>query len=640
MKLAPYAARILCTLALVSTCLFAQQGTQGPPTIILHNGKVVTVDKNFSMAEAVAVNGQNITAVGKSADILKLAGPNTQVIDLKGKTVVPGLIDTHRHMYNAAENTYGGQFGPDDFHRYPVDWSGVTSKDDVLNQLKGMMAKYKFKPGQWIYFVNQLMFISGGTVAQAKILFDDLNRFELDKITPNNPVILSMGIPDFMGVFVNTKALDILMAEHGDEIKKYGRFWIMPDGRMDGHLEPPASRLALPYTYDRDPNILSKMYIGDMHELTSMGMTTVSTRLPEDSIKAYQLMEKQGLSTARVAYGIIEAFGATKDMNKEMKEWAKKVGTGTDKVWITAVGPTAVDGVTTRACTDQKRLSAYGAIDSWFPTGQCHYDIEYAGAKGKSGRIKGNYYAEWTMASGLNGLRFANTHVAGDKSHRLIFNLVAEIQRQKGPNATKDWAVDHCDQVNPADFKRAAQLGIVFSCYVARSVFEGQEKFDAYGDLVANHMISPVKSLLDAGARVVLESDSNTYIWEDIEVTVTRKDKKGKVWGPQERVDRNTALKMITRWAADYVLRGDKLGSIEPGKTADILVLDKDFETIPEEEIHTIQPSINIFDGKIVFVNSQYAQENNFRPSGAMITSYKELVAGRKPATIRGLGGG
>jgi hypothetical protein len=344
----------------------------------------------------------------------------------------------------------------------------------------------------------------------------------------------------------------------------------------------------------------------------------------------------------RVAYGVIEAFGALngKDMKVEMEKWAKKVGTGTDKVWITGVGPTAVDGVTTRACTDQKRQNAYGVIDSWFPSGQCHYDIEYRGAKAKAGMIKGNYYRDWTLNSGATGLRFANTHVAGDRSHELIFNLVEQIQAQRGPQATKNWAVDHCDMVNPSDFKRGAKLGITFSCYVARSVSEGKDKADAYGDKVANTFLSPVKSLLDAGAKVVLESDANTYIWADVETTVTRKDKNGKVWGPQERVDRATALRMITRWAADYVLRGDTLGSIEPGKKADIIVLDKDYMTVPEEEIHALQPQINIFDGKIVFVHSQFAQENNLRPAGAMITSYKELVASRKPTTIRGLGGG
>ncbi|MBI2816914.1 MAG: amidohydrolase family protein [Acidobacteria bacterium] len=630
---------LLCAFTIFPVCVMAQN-TQARPDIILHNAKVLTVDNNFSMAEAVAVTGQKIAAVGKNADITKLAGPNTQVIDVKGRTIVPGLIDTHRHMYNYAENTYGGEFGPEEFRRYPVDWRGVTSKEDVLNQIKGMMDKYKFKPGEWVYFVNQLMFISGGTVEQAKILYDDLSRFDIDKVAPNHPVILSMGIPDFMGVMVNTKALDILMAQHGDIIKTYGRYWITPGGLMDGHLEPPASRLALPYTYDRSPEILAKMYKGDMHEMTSMGMTTVTTRLPKDSVAAYKLLESRGELTVRVAYGNIEAFGTVKDFKKELPVLAKQVGTGTDKVWITGVGPTAVDGVTTRACTDQKRLKAYGVIDSWFPSGQCHYDIEYRGAKGKSGPIRGNYYREWTLESGMAGLRFANVHVAGDRSHALIFNLVEQIQQQKGPQATKNWAVDHCDQVNPADFKRAAKLGIIFSCYVARSIEEGKEKADSYGEKVAHTFLSPVKSLLDAGAKVVLESDTNSYIWNDIEKCVTRKDKHGNVWGPQEKVDRTIALRMITRWAADYVLRGDQLGSIEPGKIADILVLDKDYMSVPEEEIHTVQADVNVFDGKIVYVRSAFAKENNLRPAGALISSYKELVATRKPTTIRGLGGG
>ena len=625
-------------VALPGSLLRGQEPAPQSADMILHNGKVLTVDNNFSVAEAI--RGREIAAVGRNQDVLRLAGPNTLQVDLKGRTVVPGLVDTHRHMYNYAEGVYGGDFGPAELKRYPVDWRGVRTKDDVLNQIQGLMEKYKFKPGEWIYFVNQLMFISGGTVEQARILYDDLNRWEIDKVTPNNPVVLSMGIPDFMGVFVNSKALDILMPKYGDFIKEYGRYWINSGGQMDGHLEPPASRLVLPFTYNRAPEVLSTMYKKDMDELASMGMTTVSTRLPEDSVGAYKLLESRGEMTMRLGYGMIEAFGTVTNPKTGLAQYAKLIGAGSDKIWVTGVGPTAVDGVTTRACTDQKRMSAYGVIDGWFPSGQCHYDIEYRGAKSKAGPIKGNYYRDWTLHSGLSGVRFANVHVAGDKSHRLIFSLVEEIQRQKGPAATKDWAVDHCDMVNPADFKRAAKLGITFSCYVARSIEEGQAKADAYGEKIANTMLSPVKSLLDAGAKVVLESDTNSFIWEDIETVVTRKDKSGKVWGPQERVDRTIALRMITRWAADYVLRGDKLGSIEPGKLADLVVLDRDFMAVPEEELSDIQPQLTVFDGKMIFLHPQFAQEYNLKPANAIIASYKELTARRKPTTIRGLGGG
>ena len=149
----------------------------------------------------------------------------------------------------------------------------------------------------------------------------------------------------------------------------------------------------------------------------------------------------------------------------------------------------------------------------------------------------------------------------------------------------------------------------------------------------------PVKSLLAAGARVVFESDSNVYLWDDMEVMLTRKDAKGKVWGPNERLDKATALRMITSWAAEYVLKPDMFGMIQKGKRADIVVLDKDYMTIPNEEVHTIQPQLTIFDGKPVFVHTNFANEYNYRPAGVLVSTYKDLVAKRRPAAVRSGGG-
>jgi len=134
---------------------------------------------------------------------------------------------------------------------------------------------------------------------------------------------------------------------------------------------------------------------------------------------------------------------------------------------------------------------------------------------------------------------------------------------------------------------------------------------------------------------------ANMTTVEDIETAITRKDHNGKVWAPQERVDRPTALKMFTNWAAIYVLKGDVLGTIEPGKTADLLVLDKDYLTVPAESIHTIQPDLNIFDGKIRYVRAPFAEEYNLRPSGALISTYADLAKQRKPREGGvGFGGG
>jgi hypothetical protein len=385
----------MALLWLVGALLFVPAGlsAQQAPNLILHNGKILTVDSNFSVAQAVAVTGNTISAVGTDQQVLATAGPNTQKIDLKGRMVIPGIIDTHRHMYGAAEGSYGGGQSDHDFRRYPVDWSGVKTKEDVLNQVRGNMAKYNFQPGQWIYFNNRVSFMGNAedTAEQAsfaKILYDELNQWELDKVTPNNPVLMSLGIPDFNGFLLNKVAMDWVMANHGDFVRQNGRYWVDSTGRPDGHLEPPASRIVLPFTYDRKAEFLAPMYEKNMQEHLSMGMTAISTRMPKDSLAAYKLLESQGKLNWRIGYGDIETFGNRDFAKQDLKDLAAKIGQGTDRVWLTGIGPTAIDGVTSRACTDQKRTGNLTPIDSWYPQGQCHTDIEYRGGPRRAASMR------------------------------------------------------------------------------------------------------------------------------------------------------------------------------------------------------------------------------------------------------------
>jgi hypothetical protein len=153
-------------------------------------------------------------------------------------------------MYGAAEGGYGGNNTDDEMRRYPVDWAGVKTKDDVLNQVRGVMAKYQkeFTPGRWIYLNNRVGFTGASDEIGpgfAKILYDELNQWELDKVTADNPVLMSLGIPDFNGFLLNKKAMDWVMANHGDFVRKNGRFWVDAQGRPDGHLEPPGAAFHL-----------------------------------------------------------------------------------------------------------------------------------------------------------------------------------------------------------------------------------------------------------------------------------------------------------------------------------------------------------------------------------------------------------
>jgi hypothetical protein len=605
-------------------------GQEAPADTIFHNGKILTVDSNFSIAQAIAVRGNRIAAVGANQDVLALRGPNTQVIDLKGRTVIPGLIDTHRHIYGGGEGTEHER------RRYPINWQAVKTKQDVLNQMKSFMDKYKFPAGQWVYF-------TGGPRTQEglELLYDQLNQHDLGSVTPNNPVAMGLGIPDFNGFLVNAKAMEYLMGQHGDFIRKYGRFWIDSTGKPDGHLEPPASRLVTPFTYDRAPEVLAKGEKVTNDELNAMGIITVGTRLPKDSLEGYRWLQNRGELTVRVGRGAIEPFGNVTDLNTGMRQLRGLVGSGDDFLWVTGVGPTAVDGQDSRACSDAKRVGEWTMRDNYFPTGQCHMDAEYRGAPAKSAPISGNYFKEFLVAMGREGVRLANVHVSGDRSHTILLNIVEEIQRQYGKDATKNWAVDHCTMVNPRDFQRAARLGVTFSCMPGRSVNgENTGLARAYGEEIAQTWTSPMKSLLDAGNRVVFETDTGVYVWVDIEVMVNRKDKDGKVWGPQERLDRPTALRTVTRWAADYMLKGDKLGSLETGKLADLLVLDKDYMTIPDDQISDIAPQITMVDGKMVYVHTNFANEYSLRPAGAVVSTYQDLRARpRGPGANEGMGG-
>ena len=648
--LASISATMLTIFALIAATGMVPQVAAQQADIVLHNGKVLTVDKSFSIAQAVAVTGNKISAVGTNEAVLASAGPNTQRIDLKGRTVIPGLIDTHLHITGPGPYFSMKVVPVEKRRNFVVDWRGVKTKEDVLNQIRGILSRYKIPKGEWIAFSNQLSFAGltgdiGAKTAHAKILYDDMTRYDLDKVLPENPAMFTMGVPDENAMFVNSRAIEILWAKHGNFIKKYGRFWIDQGGQPDGHLEPPATRLMLNlYAPKLTPEEMAPGTLSRLEELSAQGHTTISTKMRVNGTDAYKLLEKAGTQPVRLGYGHgWDFFGSVEDM-ADMKQFAGQMGSGTDMNWVVSVSPSSVDGASTRACTNQKRTKAFGAIDDWFPVGQCHTDNEYRGGSKRPANIAGNYFQDWIMAMPNYNLRLANDHVAGDRSVANLLSMIERIQAQKGKDATKNWSFDHCTMVDPKDFARAARLGVMFSC--APKYIQDVAPFaeSSYGAQVANTFVVPAKSLIKAGARVVYEADRDTYAWEDLELFLTRKAENGKVYGPQEKLNKEETLRSITSWASEYLLKPEKIGTLEVGKLADIVVIDKDYLTIPDEQVSEIQAMLTIFNGKMVFVHTDFAAENNLRPTGAIVSTFKELKARRPQRSIEaqlvGEGGG
>lgn len=251
--------------------------------------------------------------------------------------------------------------------------------------------------------------------------------------------------------------------------------------------------------------------------------------------------------------------------------------------------------------------------------GQPLQDPEYRGASR-------NYYKEWFTALARSGNRVANMHTAGDRTIRQLLDTLEEIDREV-PIKGRRFAFDHCTLVNPDHIERAVRLGIYFSCAPV-FVKDSPTLERVYGQKVANTMVVPIKTMLNKGAKVVFEMDAHSYIWENLEIFLTRKV-EGKVYGPEERIDKVTALKMITSWAAEYVLKEKELGSLETGKKADLVVLDRDYLNTPEEEISEVQALMTICDGEMVYLHPTFSREYNLNPPGATVATFKELFARR-----------
>ncbi|MDA2934550.1 amidohydrolase [Acidobacteria bacterium AH-259-D05] len=590
---------------------------------VLHNAKVLTVDENFAIAEAIAVSEGKITAVGTNDEILTLAGPNTLRIDLKGRTVIPGLIDTHSHVQSYGQRHYIAELGHANLHEYPLDWGLVRNKEDLLKQIKEYIDRLKFEPGEWIYFsgVNLSgMGYGSESVQQFKMVFDELTRWDLDRVTPVNPVALYMGSPTNNGYLVNSKAIDILWAKYGDFIEKYGRYWKAADGRPTGILEPPASRFILhEFLPKPSPANLASVYKKELEEWVAMGVTTISTWMDAHDVESYRILEDKGELLPRLAYGRRELFGMP-DPGATFKRMGNQIGMGSEKLWMVSITAQAVDGAGARGCTNLRRIKEWDPIGAWWPQGQCHLDVEYRGARG-------NYFKEWLFELRRNGLRLASVHVMGDRSVELLLDIFEEIDEEM-PLAGERWAIDHCTLVNPQDIARAARLDIIWSCAPKYIESVAPVADEVYGSEVAHNFVVPVKSMLDGGLKVVFEMDRHGYVWRDLELLVTRKV-RGKVYGAHERLDRTTVLKMITRWAAEYVLREDLLGSIEAGKLADLVVLDRDYMTIDEEEISDLRALMTMLAGDFVYVNPLFSRAYQLRPPGAVIATYEELAARR-----------
>jgi predicted amidohydrolase YtcJ len=537
--------RLLLIAAVASTIHAA------PPDTIYVNGKIVTVDANFSIAQAFAVTGDRFTAVGTAAEIRKQAGPGTRIVDLHGRTVIPGLEDSHLH---------GAGGGPG------VDLSNARTIADVLAAIRERVSAVG--PGNIV--------VSNSDWHEAQLTEQRLPvRHDLDTVSPDNPVVLVRGGHEYI---LNSAALAKWHIDKTTKAPEGGQISRDPDGEPNGELVDRARTLVtLPANrLTQDQQIDS--WVAQYKKLNAAGLTSV--RHPGIGIDQYRMlqeMKRRGLLTMRVNF----LFSLPADLHS----LPAKPDEGDE--WLRAGGVKLI-------------------VDGGFEGGWMREP--YQEPYGKDGTFRGLQIMPkdryLTIVKELNRLGWrVGTHAVGDAAIDQVLNAY-EAANADQPITARRWAIEHGFLPSADSFARMKALGLVVT--VQNHLYLAGPSLVRYWGPKRAAYVTPVRAYLDHGVKIAAGTDAPVVpyppLWT-IYHFVTRDTISGGVLGAGQAITRAEALRANTIDNA-YLTFDEKIkGSIEPGKLADFVVLAEDILTVPAKRIEQMAVVMTVVGGKTVFGN-------------------------------------
>ena len=555
----------LIILAFLAGCpsAHAQQTDLNAPTLVLVNGKILTMDGQSRTAEAVAIRDGKFLAIGDSPTIRSMAGSGTRTIDLAGKTVVPGLIDTHAHFKAAG------------LADYVVNMSRAKTIAEALEAIKQFADKKQ--PGDWII---GSAWHPPSQLAEKRYL----TRQEIDSAAPNNPVYLRT-----VGHFsmANTLALAKAGVDKNTPDPGGGSFERDASGEPTGVLVETAIdqiEKAVPDWTAEDEFRQFKIAEG---VLNSYGITSaVEGATPARDIATLQRLAMSGEATLRV--GVMfrpEPPAENSAWEAIMRGNGTSSGFGDDWLKLAGIKIFYDGGMTLRTAL----------MRDAYPDSKDDY---HGIAQQSPERLK-----ELVSICNRNDWR-VGVHVVGDRGIDQVLDAFEAADKEK-PIKDRRFILIHASLILPEQMDRAKRLGVrvdfqnIFMWDKAATV----ERF--LGKAIADRAV-PTKTLIEklgidslgAGTDFPV-NPINPFI--NIYVMVTRKDPNSHVYGANEAISREQALRLYTSAASHYMFEEGKKGSIEPGKLADLAVLSADLMTIPEDQIKDIKTDLTIVGGKIVF---------------------------------------
>jgi predicted amidohydrolase YtcJ len=524
---------------------------QQPADVILSNGKIITVDERFTIAQAVAIKGDRIIAVGTNQDIVKLAGPATRRIDLRGRSVTPGLIDNHMHLLRAGTTW-----------QFEVRLDGVGSRKLALEMLRARASAVA--PGTWIYTLG------GWAIEQFADDPRPFTRAELDQAVPNNPLFLQAS---YREAFLNSKAIDMLLADAAAAGPQNAAIVRDAAGKPTGRvLEAGFRQLVgkLPTATGADLEASTKLM---MKDLNAMGLTAFgSAGCEAEALPTFRKLADQSQLNVRV--GCITAPGGGGGVDQLLPRIAQM------KLFQ---GDNFIDQI------------FYG--ESVF--GPLHDPMFIPKSDPKPDQL-----ATWRRIATEIAKAGLPLHVHANLTNTIdgFLDQIEQIHKEY-PIKNLRWTLAHVNQLNASHLERMKNLGM-YAAVHPWAVINGGINQAVFGD--AAYDMAQLRTIQNSGIMWGFGSDGSranqiqpfTTLWW----AVTGKMVGGtKALRETQTISREDALIAHTRRNAFFLFQEDNLGSIQPGKLADLVVIDRDYLTVPADQIKDIKSVMTIVGGRIVY---------------------------------------
>jgi predicted amidohydrolase YtcJ len=527
------------------------------------SGNVYTVNDAAPHAQAIAIKGERILFVGSNDEAKKYCDPKTRLIDLHGKTVVPGFTDSHYHIMGVGQR------------EMQLNLESATSRESFLSKVKEQAAKAA--PDRWITGRGWMETFWKPAVFPT--------RADLDKVAPKNPVYLVRA--DGHGAVANSKALETAGIDaktpdpFGGKISRDKETGEATGMLLDNAMELVEKKVPSPTPEENEQALL--LGVQRSINLGWCEIQNAGSYLPE-----VELMRKL-YSTGKIRLRIYNAvYGPGEPAEKLLKDGP--VLDAYDHHFTTRTIKVIFDG--SLGSRSAALLALYADAQTYGFLTQKESDLR-------------PMFRE-ALKRGIQ----VETHAIGDRANRRILDLYEEAFKVVPPNDRKvkepRWRVEHAQILSPKDLPRFAKLHVIASMQPSHAI---SDLFFAPSRLGEKRLAGAYawQSLLKSGAIVTAGSDAPVERGEpmiEFYAAVARKSKDGfsdANWHPEQAVSREQALQMLTRWPAYAAFQEKEKGSIEPGKLADLTILSDDIMKIPEPAILQTRCLMTVIGGEIVY---------------------------------------